>query len=62
MWIFGFQWGFEWQIEAEELYKVFAKYGKLKNDQEGICLKKNREWYAFVEFEEDEAGGEAIKK
>lgn len=59
------KWG-QWfqlrQIESEDLYKLFTKYGKLRNDQEGVCLKKNREWYAFIEFEESDAGSEAIKK
>jgi RNA recognition motif-containing protein len=49
-------------VEQEDLYKLFSKYGKLREGGEGVALKKNREWFAFVEYEEAESASEAIKK
>lgn len=49
-------------MEQEDLHKLFSKYGKLREDGDGVALKKNREWFAFVEYESPESGEEAIKK
>lgn len=48
-------------MESEDLHKLFSKYGKLREDGDGVALKKNREWFAFVEFESADSAAEAIK-